>query len=235
MAGFNVLAPNMRTNYLAFASILIALALLVASMYYLYILIRSRAKIEGVAAYLALALLFFYLLHVFVAILWRWKFTLCLNTVASAIETFKPQAIVASSFGGAVTVELMRTGVWSGPTVLLSPAVDIIHRLLRRGGELPIIPDGMTVTIVHGQQDFIAPYTDSLRLHRDSDTHGEFIDAGSDGHLLFSWNDPQDMKELVLNTIATSRRRRGTRRPSAVTRGAVAAKEDSTVRTTAVC
>ena len=41
---------------------------------------------------------------------------------SKAIQSFSPEVIVGSSWGGAVAVELIRRGIWRGPTLLLAPA-----------------------------------------------------------------------------------------------------------------
>lgn len=40
----------------------------------------------------------------------------------SAILEYKPHLIIASSWGGAIAYELLKHGIWRGPTILLCPA-----------------------------------------------------------------------------------------------------------------
>ena len=41
----------------------------------------------------------------------------CLSKQIRAIQTFRPDVIVGSSFGGAVALHLLQLGIWKGPTV----------------------------------------------------------------------------------------------------------------------
>jgi len=208
-AGFDVFAPNMGTKPLAFLSILVLVLLISLIGFmgsYVYQRVRYRPQKERAVALVLFALFALLLLLLFVSVnsaVWRWKFARCQQLIRVSIEDFQPHAIVASSFGAAVAVEMIRTGCWSGPTVLLSPAVDMVHRLTRLGrGEPPTIPPGVPVSVVHGQSDWIAPFTDAIRLFRESKGDVHFIDAESDGHFLQSWNDPLDMRHLVMETLS---------------------------------
>ena len=71
-------------------------------------------------------------------------------------------AVVASSFGGAVAVELLRTGAWTGPTVLLCPA----HGLVAERARLPVptLPAVDRVLVVHGRADAVVPLAHSEAL-----------------------------------------------------------------------
>ena len=46
-------------------------------------------------------------------------FESCVETQRAALESFRPDVLVGSSFGGAVAVALLQRGLWSGPTLLL--------------------------------------------------------------------------------------------------------------------
>ena len=49
-------------------------------------------------------------------------FSACVELQRESIEAFRPDVVLGSSFGGAVVVELLRRGVWTGPTLLLAQA-----------------------------------------------------------------------------------------------------------------
>ena len=47
---------------------------------------------------------------------------------SQALQSFRPDVIVGSSFGGAIVLELIQRGMWSGPAVLICPAHKVIAR-----------------------------------------------------------------------------------------------------------
>src|SRR5690606_5770584 len=83
----------------------------------------------------------------------------CVRQIAAAIESFQPDVVVGSSFGGAVAVALLQRGAWRGPTLLLAPAP------VQLGLE-PRLPTGVPVWIVHGTEDDVVPIASSLILAR---------------------------------------------------------------------
>ena len=84
-------------------------------------------------------------------------FEACVQVQADALASFRPQALVGSSFGGAVALALLQQGLWAGPTLLLAQAA------LRLG--LPaVVPAGVPVWIVHGIHDDVIDPADSLAL-----------------------------------------------------------------------
>ena len=86
-------------------------------------------------------------------------FEACVELHARELERFAPDALVGSSFGGAVAVELLRRGLWAGPTLLLAQAA------LRRDPGATL-PEGVPVWLVHGRQDSLIDPDDSRRLAR---------------------------------------------------------------------
>ena len=77
-----------------------------------------------------------------------------------AVGEFRPQLVIGSSFGGAVTLELMHRGVWregEAAFVLLAPA-GVFY-----GGNATI-PPGHRVIIIHAPSDQVVPYAHSLAL-----------------------------------------------------------------------
>jgi pimeloyl-ACP methyl ester carboxylesterase len=85
------------------------------------------------------------------------NFTACVELQRAALEEFRPDVLVGSSFGGAVTLELLQRGHWRGPTLLLAQAG------IRRGQEARL-PEGMPIWIVHGIRDEIIDPKDSRIL-----------------------------------------------------------------------
>ncbi len=86
-------------------------------------------------------------------------FEACVEVQARELERFAPDVLVGSSFGGAVVVELLRRGVWGGPTLLLAQAA-------RRRDPAAALPRGVRVWLVHGLGDRIIAPEDSRQLAR---------------------------------------------------------------------
>lgn len=84
------------------------------------------------------------------------------------LEETKPDVVLGSSFGGAVSLELLRRGFWRGTTVLLCPAHE---RVTERGWQrrhpgLAGLPEDVVanVLVVHGTNDETVPIEHSRRL-----------------------------------------------------------------------
>jgi len=84
-------------------------------------------------------------------------FDACVAVQRRAIETFRPDVLVGSSFGGAVAVALLRTKAWRGPTLLLAQAA--IHY-----DPEACLPDDVTIWLAHGTGDTLIPVEHSHRL-----------------------------------------------------------------------
>jgi alpha/beta superfamily hydrolase len=84
-------------------------------------------------------------------------FLACVELHARVVQQFQPHVLVGSSFGGAVAVALLHRKAWSGPTVLLAPAV--YHYDVPR-----FLPPGIPVWIVHGTRDTVVHIEDSRAL-----------------------------------------------------------------------
>ena len=83
----------------------------------------------------------------------------CVALQQRALQDFRPDVIVGSSFGGAVLVALLQRGHWRGPSLLLAQAA------LRT--DLPCeLPEDVRIWLVHGTRDEIVDPEDSRRLAR---------------------------------------------------------------------
>ncbi|KAI9032346.1 hypothetical protein DFJ74DRAFT_654151 [Hyaloraphidium curvatum] len=114
----------------------------------------------------------------------------CIEMQRRAVAEFKPSVIVGSSFGGAIAVDLIVEGTWKGPTLLLACAHGMLGRAMANlapGGapyQVPTLPAGVPVLMVHATKDPVVPFADSLdllanaedkasvRLLEVDDTHG---------------------------------------------------------------
>lgn len=95
---------------------------------------------------------------------------------AEALERFRPDVLVGSSFGGGVVVALLQRGAWRGPTLLLAQAA------VRMG--LPLeLPAGVPVWLVHGAHDEIVDPADSRALAATSPDTARLIEVDDD-HML---------------------------------------------------
>jgi len=103
----------------------------------------------------------------------RHAFEGCVRLQAEAIAKTCPDVVVASSFGGAVAVNLVHRGLWSGPTLLLAPAQERCRRVFAKVGyHLPRAATLHSVleaapcpmVVVHGTRDTIVPVADSVEL-----------------------------------------------------------------------
>jgi predicted esterase len=81
----------------------------------------------------------------------------CVDTQARALAEASPDAVVGSSFGGAVAVELLARGAWCGPTLLLAQAA-------MKLGRTRALPAGVPVILVHGLRDDLVSIDDSRAL-----------------------------------------------------------------------
>lgn len=80
-----------------------------------------------------------------------------------ALAGARVDAVVGSSFGGAVALALINEGTWTGPTVLMCPA----HRLVASRAWLPLpapLTNAERVVVVHGTRDETVSVDDSRAL-----------------------------------------------------------------------
>lgn len=84
----------------------------------------------------------------------------------NCLQQHKIDVVVGSSFGGAVALELLHSGLWSGPTVLLCPAHQLVanraHEPIPKG--LAALANSSNILVIHGQNDEIVPIDHSRAL-----------------------------------------------------------------------
>lgn len=116
-----------------------------------------------------------------------------LDVQLALLKTKQIDVVMGSSFGGAIGLELLARGAWSGPTVLLCPA----HRLIAEstwlaGKALPA--DVSRVVVVHGRQDETVPIEHSRSLVKN--TQAKLIEVDDD-HRLTATATPENLRAWV--------------------------------------
>lgn len=98
-------------------------------------------------------------------------------TQAAALEAFRPDVLVGSSFGGAVVVALLARRLWRGPTLLLAQAARHYDPEAR-------LPRDVTVWLVHGTGDTLIDPEQSRRLAATGDPDRVRLIEVDDDHAL---------------------------------------------------
>ena len=93
-----------------------------------------------------------------------------------AVERYQPSVIVGSSFGGAVLMQLLMDGIYTGPSVLLAQA-GVKYGVTER------LPQGAYAILIHAPDDDIVPFRDSLQLKEKSDGDVELWPTEGDHRL----------------------------------------------------
>ncbi|HEX2677872.1 MAG TPA: hypothetical protein VHM19_14565 [Polyangiales bacterium] len=117
-------------------------------------------------------------------------FESCVQVHAQALASFRPDVLVGSSFGGAVVVELLARGLYTGPTLLLAQAALHYNPNAR-------LPEGVPVTLVHARQDDIVAFEHSERLARTGTPGMVELLARDDDHPLSKLCDSGELITLV--------------------------------------
>lgn len=104
------------------------------------------------------------------------SFEACVAVARAALKDAQPDVVVGSSWGGAVATQLG----WTGPLILLAPAVAKVSAWSRRP---VVVPPNLTAVVFHDPTDATVPFADSealARLHPNMELRK--VDAG--GHRL---------------------------------------------------
>ena len=120
-----------------------------------------------------------------------------------AVRRFRPDVLVGSSFGAAVAVELLQTGLWRGATLLLAQAA------LRRGARAEL-PPGVPVWLVHGLRDELIDIEDSRRLALAGSPEWVVLHEVDDDHPLHETVASGRLVELVRALSDEASRKRNT-------------------------
>lgn len=125
------------------------------------------------------------------------RFDACVSLHAGVLRDFLPDVLVASSFGGAVAVELLRSGAWSGPTLLLAQAA------LKRNPAARL-PKGIPVWLVHGRDDTRIDVADSRVLASTGDPSWVRLIEVDDDHALHATVQSGRLVDIVTELLASA-------------------------------
>lgn len=133
------------------------------------------------------------------------SFERCVAVQARALSAFGPDVLVGSSWGGAVCLELVRQGLWSGPLVLLAPAYGRVgvyagwgDQSAREAQIRALLPSD--TTIFHDLSDDVVPCEDSLRLASDDGQVLKVVSAG--GHRLLGVLEDGSLERAIRKAAA---------------------------------
>lgn len=125
----------------------------------------------------------------------------CVEIQRRALQDIKPDIVVGSSWGGAVSAALLAEGAWRGPTILLAPA---IQRVAERSGRpdlsaltkaLREIAAKQPLVIVHDPTDETIPHAHSVALAADSAVVLRSVSGG--GHRLMDFVERGELAEAI--------------------------------------
>lgn len=148
------------------------------------------------------------------------SFEACVEVQRQALQALQasaasPDVLVGSSWGGAVAAALLGTGVWSGPCVLMCPA---LHLRERRAGEASSRPHLTSVAIsaglaalpaaakaqcliVHGTADATVPVEDSRALA--AATGIPLLEVEGGNHGLGDYTASGGLRASIVSLLAT--------------------------------
>ena len=116
-----------------------------------------------------------------------------LEVLKSALSSDDYDVVVGSSFGGALVTELLRSGDWTGPTLLLCPG----WKLFPSGDLADLAPAGKVV-IVHGDQDTVVPLEHSQEL---AEAIGATLITVQDDHRLSATATPLNLTAWIKTSL----------------------------------
>lgn len=137
----------------------------------------------------------------------RRSYDTCVEIQRAAIERYRPDVLLGSSWGGAIAIELVLQGAWRGPTVLLAPA---LQRVAGRMGESDGDVDAKVkalqeraaaqrIVIFHDADDETVPFGDSVALQGGSDIELKRVHAG--GHRLMGLLEDGSLVETLRGLV----------------------------------
>ena len=126
------------------------------------------------------------------------SFDRCVEIQAAAVQRVEPDILIGSSWGGAVAAELLISGVWSGPTILLAPALRKVAERAQRtdpSEALGQLEREQAILVFHDPSDDVVPHADSVELGRGECVELRSVDAG--GHRLIALLERGELAEAI--------------------------------------
>ena len=152
----------------------------------------------GPVAIVIFGISFFLSLRFVRPLLMRRMFKRSVAVQLALLATHQVDVVAGSSFGGAVALELLRSGAWKGPTVLMCPA----HQLVagRAWTDVPSLPaDAARIVVIHGTKDETVPLAHSRELVRG--TMAKLLEV-EDDHRLSTTATPENFALWVKLALA---------------------------------
>jgi hypothetical protein len=122
----------------------------------------------------------------------------CVALQTRKIAEFNPDALVGSSFGGAVVLALLASAAWRGPTVLLAPAQ-------RHYPVAETLPEHVATIIVHGTRDTVVSIAGSRALAQTGSPALVKLIEVDDEHRLQTLVESSRLAELVRQVVSISK------------------------------
>jgi hypothetical protein len=217
--GFDVVAPDFRMGLLALRRENSALRMVVrlgevriaTGAFIATTLVAAVVGSLGALGMAIMGMLLWLLLRgrALVATALKASFDASVSIARSALHDARPDVLVGSSWGGAVGAELLRAGAWTGPTILLAPAIGRVHRWARRRG---IEQYNATfrercasthVVVFHDPEDEVVPYGEIADIVRGSTIELRSVTAG--GHRLMGILHDGTLAQALHDCVAVHR------------------------------
>lgn len=112
----------------------------------------------------------------------RGLFEKCISIQEKAIREFKPDVVIGSSFGGGICVLLSMRKIWTGKTILLAPAQNVMFEKASLNQDTIHINNLSQCFIVHGTSDKVINIDDSVKLALKSPTDKVELKIIDDDH-----------------------------------------------------
>jgi pimeloyl-ACP methyl ester carboxylesterase len=187
-AGFTVVAGQMPCSRKAILRDPVVIALLLTAVGVLI-----AASMQGVLGFMITVIAYSVLQRFVQPLLMRRMFRRSVAVQLALLSANQIDVVAGSSFGGAVALELLASGAWKGPTVLMCPA----HRLVagRAWRPSPSLPaDAAHIVLVHGRDDETVPIEHSRSLAKG--TAAKLIEV-EDQHRLAATATAENFREWV--------------------------------------
>jgi pimeloyl-ACP methyl ester carboxylesterase len=142
------------------------------------------------------------------------SFDASVQIARAASEREHVDVLVGSSWGGAVAAELVRKGAWSGPTILLAPAIAKVHGWTRRTdaaeelATLRKLSAVVPIVLFHDPSDDTVPFVDSANLARGTQIDLRSVDAG--GHRLLPLLERGELSAAIRQVVDHARDKKST-------------------------